>query len=292
MKWPVDKYVKVGGINTRYWAEGEGRPIVLVHGIGGYVENWLPCLNALTESYRVYAADLMGMGRTDKPRAASYSISSLAQFIKDFMSTLEIERAHLAGHSLGGAIVLRFTLMFGQCVDTLALVNSAGLGRGAGLALRLGALPVLGSLFTHPSRAGTRLMLKMMAHDPGVITEKLCDEYYQMASLPGNQHCFLKTLRENGNFFGQSEKLYGPHVRGLATIMKPVLLVSGRHDRIMPAAHVRAAAKCLPKAHLHIFDDCGHLPMFEKTREFNELLLGFLKESRRRGAENSSENLG
>ncbi len=97
-----------------------------------------------------------------------------------------------------------------------------------------------------------------------------------MALLPGNQHCFLKILRENANFFGQSEKAYGPHVRGLATIMKPVLLVSGRHDRVMPAAHVRAAAKYLPNVRLHIFENCGHIPMFERTQAFNELLLGFL----------------
>lgn len=277
MTLPTDRYIKVGAINTRYWAEGnQGQPVVLIHGIGGYVENWLPCFAALTARHRVYALDLMGLGRTDKPLNASYSISSLAQFVKNFMDTLGIERAHVVGHSLGGAIALRFTLMFGQCVDKLVLVNSAGLGRGMGLALRLGMLPVLGKLFTHPSRAATRLILKMMVHDRGVMTEKLCDEYYQMASLPGNQHCFLKILRENGSFFGQSKNVYSHHVRGLPTIMKPVLLVSGRQDWVMPAAHVRAAAKYLPNARLHIFESCGHLPMFERTQAFNELLLNFL----------------
>ncbi len=71
---PTDKYVKAGGINTRYWAEGNhGSPVVLIHGIGGYVENWLPCFKALTARYRVYAADLIGMGRTDKPSAQAFN---------------------------------------------------------------------------------------------------------------------------------------------------------------------------------------------------------------------------
>ncbi len=277
MMLPTDRYVKVSTINTRYWAEGQqGAPVVLVHGIGGYVENWLPCLGELTTRYHVFALDLMGMGRTDKPPEASYSISSLAQFVRDFMSTQGIEHAHLVGHSLGGAISLRLTLMFPDIVDKLVLANSAGLGRKAGLALRLGAIPMLGRFFTYPSRIGSKLMLKMMVHDPDVITEKLSDEYFQMASLPGNQECFLKTLRENGSFFGQSEKMYGPHIQGLATINKPVLLISGKGDPTMPAAHVRAAAESLPNAHLHIFEDCGHIPMFEKTQAFNELLMGFL----------------
>ncbi len=277
MTLPTDRYIDVNTINTRYWAEGNrGQPVILIHGIGGYVENWLPCLSALSERYRTYALDIVGMGRSDKPPNASYSISSMAQFVKDFMDTLRIERAHVAGHSMGSAIALQLALRFPKMVDKLALINSAGLGRGMGLTLYLAKLPLLGKLFTRPSRVASRLLLKMMVYDRKVITDKISDEYYQMAFLPGNQHCFLKILRENANIFGQSEKVYGPNVRGLSTLTKPVLLVTGTNDRVMPPAHVRAAARLLPNARLHVFEKCGHVPMFEKTQAFNELLLDFL----------------
>ena len=62
MNTPQDRYIKVGTINTRYWAEGgQGSPVILIHGIGGYVEDWLPSFGVLAEKHRVYAVDLPGM---------------------------------------------------------------------------------------------------------------------------------------------------------------------------------------------------------------------------------------
>lgn len=112
MKTPQDRYIRVGQINIRYWAEGsQGSPVVLIHGIGGYIESWLPSFDVLAAQHRVYAVDLLGHGRTDKPLDVSYKIADLAQFVKDFMAALEIEHAHLVGHSLGGAIATRLSLV-------------------------------------------------------------------------------------------------------------------------------------------------------------------------------------
>lgn len=277
MEAPNDRYIKVGKIKTRYWAEGnQGSPVVLIHGIGGYVENWLPSFNALVGQHRVYAIDLIGQGRTDKPLDVSYTITDLAQFVKDFMAALKVERAHVVGHSLGGAISMRFTLMFPTAVDKLVLVGSAGLGKETTLALRLSSVPILGEILTHPSRSGSFYFLKMVMHDPAVLTDELLEQYYQMVSLPGMQQCFLRILRANGNLFGQFESMYGPNVRGLATITNPVLIVWGRQDRIMPVMHAKVATEGLPNVRLQIFDNCGHIPMLENTQAFNELLLEFL----------------
>ena len=94
MKMPQDRYIKVGHINTRYWAEGsQGSPVILIHGIGGYVEGWLPNIDVLATQHQVYAVDLLGHGRTEKPLDVSYTIASLTQFVKDFMTALGIEQA-------------------------------------------------------------------------------------------------------------------------------------------------------------------------------------------------------
>ncbi len=103
-----DKYVKVGQVSTRFWQMGdEGSTVILVHGIGGSVENWAANIEELSQHHRVFALDLLGFGRTDKP-AVSYSVANLARFLSDFLAAQGIERASVIGHSLGGGVSLEF----------------------------------------------------------------------------------------------------------------------------------------------------------------------------------------
>ena len=277
MKIPRDQYIRIGQINTRYWAEGiEGSVVVLIHGIGRFIEDWLPSLYVLAERHRVYAVDLLGHGRTDKPLDASYKIADLAQFVKDFMMALEIEHAHIVGHSLGGAIGTRLTLLYPNLVDKLILVSTAGLGRNVTIMLRIATIPLLGEKLTRPSLSGAANSAKMCVHNPDIITDKLVDLDYEMASLPGAQQALLKVLRVNGNLFGQDKSMYKPNILGLPSITNPVLVIWGRQDQIVSVEHADVVAKKLPDAKVRIFDDCGHFPMLEHTQAFNDLLLEFL----------------
>jgi 4,5:9,10-diseco-3-hydroxy-5,9,17-trioxoandrosta-1(10),2-diene-4-oate hydrolase len=277
MKMPQDRYIKVGKINTRYWAEGnQGSPVIFIHGIGQYIETWLPSFGVLAEKYRVYAVDLLGHGRTDKPLNVSYKIEDLAQFVKDFMTTLGIERAHVVGHSLGGAIGTRLTLVHPAVVDKLVLVNSGGLGKEGTMVLRIISVPILGEVLTRPSRSGSANFAKLIVHDPAVMTDELIEQAYQMSLLPSIQKSFLKVLRDNVNLFGQKKSMYSPNVQGLPSITKPVLVIWGRQDQVLPVAHAEVAKKSLPNVRVQIFDNCGHFPMLEHTKPVNELLLEFL----------------
>ena len=277
MKTPQDRYIKVGKINTRYWAEGsQGSPVLFIHGIGQYIESWLPSFGVLAEKYRVYAVDLLGHGRTDKPLDVSYKVADLAQFVKDFMATLGIERAHVVGHSLGGAISLQLALMQPSAVDKLVLVNSGGLGKEVTTVLRIMYVPILGELLTRPSRSASASFAKLLVHDPAVMTDELIELSYQMSLLSGVQKSFLRTWRANGNLFGQNKSIYNPNVQGLPLIKNPVLVVWGRQDQIVPVTHAEVAAKSLPNVRMQIFDNCGHFPMLEHPLAFNELLLDFL----------------
>jgi len=277
MNPPQDQYVKVGNINTRYWAEGsQGSPVILIHGLGAYIEGWLPSFGVLAQKHRVYALDLLGHGRTDKVPNVSHKIAHLAQFVKDFMLTLGIEHAHVVGHSLGGAIGTRLALVQPAVVDKLVLVSSAGLGKEAPMPLRLLTVPILGEILSRPSRSGSASFARMIVHDPATITEEFIERDYQLSLLPGMQKSVLRVVRANVNLFGQSESMYGPNVKGLASIMNPVLVVWGRQDPVVPVAHADIAAEGLPNVRVHVFDNCGHYPILEHTQSFNELLLEFL----------------
>lgn len=273
---PQDQYIKVGQINTRFWVLGdEGTTVILIHGIGGSVEAWTPNVNVLAQHHRVYAIDLVGFGRSDKP-SMPYSFSYMARFVNDFIQAQHIDRATVIGHSLGGGISLQFTIQFPDKVEKLVLVSSGGLGRELNLLLRLATLPVIGELLTRPSRKRTAQFLKECIHDPALVTDDLVQLFYQMAVLPGAQKSFLATLRADVNLQGLRADVMRPIQHDLATITAPTLIVWGQQDRIVPVAHAHAAERRIPNAELRILDPCGHMPQFERAEEFNALVLGFL----------------
>ena len=277
MQAPEDRYIKIGEINTRYWMAGDTGPqVVLIHGVGRFLEEWLPSFDALAAHNRVYALDWPGHGRTDKPLSASYRLVDLASFVNDFMGALDISQAHIVGHSMGGGIALQLTLQFPEAVDKLVLVCSAGLGKEVTLVLRIASVPLLGEILTRPSLNGTRRLLKEFVKDPAFLTDDFIDLSYRMAALPGAQQAVLKTLRSAGNLFGQYDDTYRPIVDNLGSIESPVLIIWGRQDRVLPVAHGQAAVTRLPNASLEILEDCGHLPMLEQTQRFNESILDFL----------------
>jgi 4,5:9,10-diseco-3-hydroxy-5,9,17-trioxoandrosta-1(10),2-diene-4-oate hydrolase len=273
---PQVQYTKVGQINTRFWALGdEGSTVLLIHGIGGSLEDWMLNANALARNNCVFAVDLVGSGHSDKP-SVSYTFSYLAQFVNDFMEAENIDRACLIGHSLGGGVSLQFTIQFPDKVDKLVLVNSAGLGKEGSILFRLPTLPILGELLTRPSRKGTANLLKACVHDPAVVTDELIELAYSLAVLPGAQNAFLSTVRSLGNFRGIRKDVLRSIVDNLGTITAPTLIFWGQQDRILPVAHAHVAENKIPDTQLHIFDPCGHCPQLERPEEFNSIVLKFL----------------
>jgi pimeloyl-ACP methyl ester carboxylesterase len=273
---PQDRYIKVGNINTRFWAAGDkGSAVLLLHGLGGSVENWEFNIEQLAQHHRVYAVDGVGFGRSDKP-AGGIKISQEVQFIKDFMDGQHIDKASLVGNSAGGLMALRLAIQFPNRVEKLVLVDSGALGREVALSFRLASIPLIGELFSRPSRKGVARLWRQIFYDPDIITNNLVEETYQLASLPGAQRSLLSALRAGINFLGQRTNMTRPMLENLSTINTPTLIIWGQQDRIIPVSHAYVASKKMPNAELHIFDHCGHMPQMEHPKEFNELVLKFL----------------
>ncbi len=273
---PQDRYIKVGNINTRFWAAGDkGTVVVLVHGLGGSIENWVHNIDALAQHHRVYAMDLVGFGRAEKT-PLTHDLNVLGEFIDDFMKTQSVEKASLVGNSLGGGLVLRFAIDYPGKVEKLVLVDNAGMGRGVILDFKVASLPLIGEFLTRPSRKGTARLWKKVVYDSSLVTEKLVEEGYGLFTLPGARKALLATVRACINLSGQRADLTGLLISKLGTITAPTLIFWGQQDRILPLAHAHIAAKKIPNARLHIFDRCGHMPQFEHSEEFNKLVLDFL----------------
>lgn len=273
---PRDQYINVGQVNTRFRASGdEGTTVLLIHGIGDSVETWMLNINSLAEHHRVYALDLVGFGRSDKP-AVPYSLAYGAQFVNDFMEAQRIDQATLIGNSMGGAVSLQFAIQFPDKLEKLVLEASLGLGKEINLLFRLPTLPVIGELLTRPSRKGTTKVFKEILYDPALVTDELVELYYQLSALPGAQKSFLSALRAGVNFWGVRPEVVRSIVDNLGTITAPTLVIWGRQDRILPVAHAEVAKSRTPNAHLHILDSCGHGPHFERPAEFNATVIEFL----------------
>ena len=275
---PQDKYVTIGDIKTRYWAEGEkGSPVILIHGLAASAEVWMHNVYALAEKHRVYVPDLVGFGLSDKPNV-KYTPSYMAEFINGFMAALNITNASLVGHSLGGGVALQYTLHFPDKVHKLVLVDSAGLGKEMTFFMRLVTIPLVGELIVRPIRMGIAFVLKQCVYDAAVITEDMIDLYYKLTSLPGAVRSIISILRANATIFGGRTEVLDPIAQNLVNIKFPVQIIWGQQDGILPIKHAYFAREKLPTARFHIYDQCGHMPNFERPQEFNTLVLNFLND--------------
>ncbi len=127
-------WIRVGEINTHYLTVGEGPPLVLIHGAGALAADaeWKANLEPLARYHRVYVPDLVGYGKSDKPKI-NYSLRLFNTFFEDLLAALELKRASFIGHSLGGGIALDFVLKHPESVEKLVLVDAAGLSDELGL---------------------------------------------------------------------------------------------------------------------------------------------------------------
>ena len=276
MKMPADQYIKIGNINTRFWAAGDaGAPLILVHGLGGSIENWVKNIEPLAQRHRVYAPDLKGFGRTDKTPLLR-ELEELVQFINDFMKVMNIDKAGLVGNSLGGGLALQFMVNYPQKVAKLVLVDNAGMGSGVITDFKVVSIPLLGELLIRSNKKSTADLWRKIVYDPALVTNELIEQTLQLAVLPGAKKALLAALRAGISFRGQRAKLTRPLIEGAKKIAAPTLIFWGQQDRIIPVAHAHIAVKTIPGAKLQIFGRCGHMPQLEYPDEFNKLVLDFL----------------
>src|SRR5947207_9416755 len=132
--------IDLHGHRVSYRTAGEGPVVLLIHGIAGSSQQWLDSMTLLAEDHTVVAPDLLGHGRSAKPRG-DYSLGAYAAGLRDLLVALDCPKATVVGHSLGGGIALQFAYQFPERSARLVLVSSGGLGRDVHPLLRAATLP-------------------------------------------------------------------------------------------------------------------------------------------------------
>ena len=270
-----ERYAQVLGEPVRYFRAGSGPPVVLLHGLGEAALVWFRNIPPLSEAFTVYAPDLLGHGRSGRP-PRPYGPQAAAAFVLGFLDALGVPSAHLVGNSLGGLLALLTALEHPDRVRSLVLEDSAGLGREVAGFLRGMVLPGIGEALARPSRKRLRRLLRILLYGPSTVPGPFLEGLYQERARPGNARVMLQLLRAGTSFRG----VKGAYVfrDRLSSLTTPTLVLWGRQDPIFPVAHGLEAARRLSRGQVHIFEECGHWPHFERWEEFNRLVAEFFQE--------------
>src|SRR5688572_16604065 len=250
--------VQLGSHRIHYYAGGEGKPLVLVHGLGGRALSWRPVMTGMAGKYRVIVPDLLGFGESDKPQDADYSIARQTELLKQFMDSQQLQKADVAGWSMGGWISLNFASKWPERVERLMLLDSAGVRFE----------PDFDPGILHPdNREQVLAMLRIL---PAPIPPR----FIQRDLFRHMQERHWVVERSVNSMLTGHDAMDGK----LATVTMPVLLLWGKNDGLTPLVVARRMLHEMPQARLITFDGCGHLAPVECPDEVVPALQKFLSE--------------
>jgi pimeloyl-ACP methyl ester carboxylesterase len=275
--FPV-RYVTIHGHRIGYRRGGHGPVLLLLHGIAGSSQTWIPAMELLQDEYTLVAPDFVGHGHSAKP-SGDYSLGNFANWMRDLMIVLGIGRSTVIGQSFGGGVAMQFAYQFPERCERLVLVDAGGLGREVSWLLRLitlpaveYAMPVLFPSFVRRwGDAAARL-----AGQTGFRSVPAVEIWHAYRSLTDqeNRQAFVRTMRSvidpGGQTVSAMDRLYlAEHI--------PTLIVWGERDRIIPLSHAHQALKAAPHSRLEVMPGVGHFPQAQDPAMFVDILQDFLR---------------
>ena len=238
----------------KFIEEGEGEPLVLLHGLFGALSNFQYLIEYFRDTNKVIVP-MLPLFELDLLHT---SVSGLAKFVHRFIEAKGYTNIHLLGNSLGGHVALIHTLKHPEKIKSLILTGSSGLFEN-------------GMGDTYPRRGDYEYIKKkteVTFYDPKMATPELVDEVFEITK---NRLKVIKTIAlaksAIRNNLGEE----------LNQIKQPTLLVWGNNDTVTPPFVAQEFNKLIPNSELHFIDKCGHAPMMEVPEEFNVILANFLK---------------
>ena len=197
--------------------------------------------------------------RRDFLRKGSMGLAGLAGALGAFLDAVELDNAHLVGHSMGAAVAASFACDAPERVDSLSLISAAGLGA------EINAAYIDGFVAAESRRDLKPVLLNLFA-DSSLVNRSLVDDLLKYKRIDG-VHEALQRLAASLFPGGVQQTVLTPQI---AELGKPTLVVWGAEDQVIPAAH----AQNLANATVEVIDGAGHMVQMEKASRVNELILG------------------
>lgn len=250
----MTEYLKNEGKFT-YAEAGEGRPLIILHGLMGALSNFDATFEHLSQNgYKVLIPELplytLPLVKTN--------VKNLANFLHDFIEFKNLENVVLMGNSLGGHIALYYIKHYPKDVSGLVLTGSSGLYENS-----------MGN--NYPRRGDKDFIRKKteeVFYDSAIATDELIEDVYEIIN---DRNTLIRTLA-----IAKSAVRHNM-AKDLPNMEQPTCLIWGENDSVTPPEVAEDFHKLLPNSELFWVEKCGHAPMMEHPKKFNDLLKDWLK---------------
>jgi pimeloyl-ACP methyl ester carboxylesterase len=254
------RFITIEGMRVHYRDEGTGLPLLLIHGTSSSLHTWDGWVQHLQSRHRIIRLDLPGFGLTGPAPDADYRASRHARVVLGLLDRIGVERADVAGNSLGGRVALTLAPEHPTRVNRLILIDSRGLSGLQKPAIdRATSISVVGpALRWITPRALVRWAVEAIYADPARVTDELVDRYDDLIRRDGNRQAKIDAVTGPGD----------PDLDDrLGEVQAQVLLLWGRQDRRIPVSAGYRMRDGLREAKLVIYENAGHVPMEELPAE-------------------------
>jgi pimeloyl-ACP methyl ester carboxylesterase len=276
---PEVEYLTIHGHQRAFIKVGSGPALLLLHGLGCDHTTWQPVISSLARRYTVIAPDLLGHGRSAKPRA-DYSVGGYANGMRDLLTVLGIDRVTVVGHSFGGGVAMQFAYQFPERTERLVLVAPGGLGPEVTPAIRAITLPGFDqamALLTLPGyRHVAKLLLRALAssgisraRDLDEVAE-IVDSFKDKRARAAIRHVVSAVVDWRGQVVTMADRAY-------LTQAMPMCVVWGSDDAVIPVRHASLAAELAPSATVEVIANAGHFPHKDHPHRFVKIVHDFIR---------------
>jgi pimeloyl-ACP methyl ester carboxylesterase len=272
-KYAQGRFIDLASRSTHYLKQGEGDPIILIHGFNMDMNTWARNIEALAVDHLVYAIDLWGLGYSTREQMdPGYPLYT--EQISLFMDAMGIEKATLVGHSIGGGTAIYFAVQNPDRVDRLVLVDPTGIPNPLPLRSKFFTLPGVGEfLLSINNNYFRRKNLKdIWFHEKDRLTDEVFDDITQFQKVEGSSEIILQILRKD--FFHTLSK----EIDQLSLLKIPTLIIWGRHDASIPLEIGQEMHRILEGSLFEVIENGGHMPNWDSPSQFNQIVQAFVGE--------------
>ncbi|MDP2684546.1 MAG: alpha/beta hydrolase [bacterium] len=271
--------IKIGKHLIHYIEVGEGKPIVMVHGVNIGLGQWYKNIEELSKKFKVYAIDLPGAGKSSSVDYRKLDINKdFLDIVLEFIKEKNIIRPHVIGHSVGGWIALKLAALHGNKVDKIVAVSPVGLSNYLPLSYRLISFYPFARLLSLTILKPSRKNIKKFIVGPFVNKEEIddifIDYFYNAIGEDPKKHPIMFINSLSGFLKIKNDFSL---VSLLKNIKNDTLLIFGEHDKMVSYNRCIKQIECITNCSKEIFKNVGHVATLENCELFNKKVLNFLQ---------------
>jgi pimeloyl-ACP methyl ester carboxylesterase len=250
------------GMKVHYSVEGNGPPLILIHGTFSSLHTWDDWAAQLQNDFTIIRMDLQGFGLSGPHPNHDYSPEAYSRLVVALLDHLQITSCYMAGNSLGGLITWNTAVNYPDRIEKMILLDASGIPKQSGgrpWIFDLASNKTFGKVL---SKFTPRFLFKMnmeqVYFDKSKMTEELIDRYYYLLRREGNREAFIVKSGRNYPL---------PPAQNLADMSIPTLIMWGKYDQWIPYTDAFEFEKLLRNSKLIIYENAGHVPMEEIPAE-------------------------